>query len=203
MSIEDRLRDALRPDPADPPPSPDLFARVQRSMADDRRRRGTRMRWLLGGVGMVAAVGVLLGAVADGGLAWWWVEVLVTLGAVGLVVGLGPLIRRFGQGYADGVFAITPEAGRAFLRLVDIAYYLIFVGYLAGTVRLAPKPEWAGLVTAELLREDAVRVGGLLALMGVLHSVNLILLPVLGRLLGLNRRLGLRDSNDGNDGEVA
>ncbi len=33
------------------------------------------------------------------------------------------------------------------------------------------------------------RVGGILLIIGVLHGVNLLILPIIGRLLTLNRRL--------------
>jgi hypothetical protein len=34
-----------------------------------------------------------------------------------------------------------------------------------------------------------VRVGGILLIIGLLHGVNLLVLPIIGRLLTLNRRL--------------
>jgi hypothetical protein len=34
-----------------------------------------------------------------------------------------------------------------------------------------------------------VRVGGILLIIGVLHGLNIVLMPVLGRLFSLNRRL--------------
>ena len=41
----------------------------------------------------------------------------------------------------------------------------------------------------QLQHETAVRVGGILLIIGVLHGLNLLVLPVIGRLLTLNRQL--------------
>ena len=49
-------------------------------------------------------------------------EGLMTVGLSGLVVVLGPLIRRFGQVYVTDVYRATPHTGAALLPLMDIAY---------------------------------------------------------------------------------
>jgi hypothetical protein len=54
---------------------------------------------------------------------------------------------------------------------------------------VAPELGWGSYVTPAQLADDAARIGGLLLVMGVLHGLNLLLLPVIGRLFGLNRRL--------------
>jgi hypothetical protein len=42
-----------------------------------------------------------------------------------------------------------------------------------------------------------IRVGGILLIIGVLHGFNLLIMPVLGRLFSMNRRLdGQIDSED-------
>ena len=45
---------------------------------------------------------------------------------------------------------------------------------------------------------SVVRVGGMLLLMGLLHGLNVLSLPVIGRLFSLNRRL-----DDGGDEDAA
>ena len=48
---------------------------------------------------------------------------------------------------------------------------------------------WSQEVGADQLESAAVRVGGMLLLMGILHGLNVISLPIIGRLLGLGRTL--------------
>lgn len=192
MSVEERLRDALGPGLTWDAPSPDLFARVQQSVGDDRRRRARRRRIVVAALGGTTAVAVLLLLTAelDGDrwlLEWWWLEGLVTVGLSGLVVALGPLIRRFGQVYVSDVFRATPDTGSALLALMDIAYYLVFGAYVVMTITLARPPSWGAYVGADQLWRETARVGGLLLLMGVLHGLNLLTLPVVARLLTLNR----------------
>ena len=70
-------------------------------------------------------------------------------------------------------------------------YYLIFTAYILFTVRFEPPDSGSisGLVTAELAQMEVVRVGGILLIIGVLHGLNIVLMPVLGQLFSLNRRL--------------
>ena len=46
-----------------------------------------------------------------------------------------------------------------------------------------------GDVRAAQVQHEAARVGGILAIIGALHSLNLIVLPIVGRLFTLNLRL--------------
>ena len=50
-------------------------------------------------------------------------------------------------------------------------------------------PGWAETVDAQQLQHETARVAGILLIIGVLHGLNLLALPVIGRLLTLNRRL--------------
>jgi hypothetical protein len=36
---------------------------------------------------------------------------------------------------------------------------------------------------------ELIRIGGILLIIGILHGLNIVLMPVLGRLFSLNRRL--------------
>ena len=102
-----------------------------------------------------------------------------------LVLLLGPLIKRFGRSYAGDVFRGNPRTGKSYLVLMDVAYYLIFVALILFTVNFSD--EWRK-VSAQL-EEEVTRIGGMLLLMGVLHGLNVLTLPLVGRLLGLSRQL--------------
>jgi len=56
-----------------------------------------------------------------------------------------------------------------------------------------PQLEWrtvaSGLVTPEQLTFCVERVSGILLVIGLLQGLNIVLMPVLGRLFSLNRRL--------------
>jgi hypothetical protein len=47
-------------------------------------------------------------------------------------------------------------------------------------------------MTATQIKDVAARLGGILLIIGVLHGLNIVLMPVLGRLFSLNRRLSGR-----------
>ena len=193
-AIETMLRDALTGGAAALDESEDLFARVQLSIEDDRTRRRQRRRR----VGVVAAftgtIGSVVAATADlrqGELVmdWWILELLWFGFMVGLAVWLGPFIKRFGKAYAADVFRANPRTGKSFIVLMDVAYYLIFSAFILFTVQFAPSGAWESTVNAAQLRATAVRVGGILLIVGVLHGFNVLTLPVIGRILTLNRRL--------------
>ena len=185
MSVEAHLRDALhRAD--DYTPSPDLFARVQRSIEEARaHRRRVRAAAAAAGAGLAAVAGYLavLAEVSDGRLSWpWWsLELLTTVLLVVAVVTLGPLIRRFGRIYVTTVFRANPPTAMRFLALLDVAYYLAFSSFVLMTTTIDPYPSWlAQSGTAEVLTHQLARLGGLALLMGLLHSLTIVVLPVLG-----------------------
>ncbi len=122
-------------------------------------------------------------------MSWWVLEILVTLLLVVLVAVLGPLIKRFGKSYAGDVFRANPRTGKTYLVLMDIAYYLIFGAYILFTISFTKDAAWGGTVNAAQLEAETVRLGGFLLLMGILHGLNVLGLPVVGRLLALNREL--------------
>ncbi len=174
--------------------SDDLLDRVRGSITDDRRRRRQRRRaaGVLGcGMGAIGAVGV--GVVdRDGGallMDWWILELIWFAVMCALGVWLGPFIRRFGKSYAADVFRANPRTGKSFIVLMDVAYYLIFAAYVLFNVRFAAADDWSPTVGAAQLRMTAVRVGGILLVVGVLHGLNVLTLPLMGRLFTLNRQL--------------
>lgn len=194
MTVEERLREALLQGAGALDESDDLFARVRLSIEDDRRRRQQQRRRL-------AVVGCLVGAVTSvvasalnrtqGELImdWWVLELLWFVLMVALALWLGPFIRRFGKSYAADVFRANPRTGKSFIVLMDVAYYLIFFAFILFTVQFEPAGGWEETVKADQLRATAVRFGGILLIVGVLHGLNVLLLPVIGRILTLNRRL--------------
>jgi hypothetical protein len=193
-AVESALRDALSGGAAALDESEDLFARVRLSIEDDRRRRRQRRRR----VGVIAALAGAVVAVVAGTVErrqgelvmdWWILELLWFVFMVGLAVWLGPFIKRFGKSYAADVFRANPRTGKSFIVLMDVAYYLIFMAFILFTVQFEPAGGWESTVSADQLRATAVRVGGILLIVGVLHGANVLMLPLIGRVLTLNRHL--------------
>jgi hypothetical protein len=195
MSIlEERLHDALTQGAHALDESDDLFARVRLSIDDDRRLRRQHRRLAAIGACVAGALAALVFAFTDtrqGELLMdWWVLELFTNGLlVAVALWLGPLIKRFGKSYAADVFRANPRTGKSFIVLTDIAYYLIFFSYVLFTVSFQLKGGWEQTVGGAQLQHEVARIGGILLILGVLHGLNLIALPVMGRLLTLNRRL--------------
>jgi hypothetical protein len=193
--LEDRISHALASSPTTP--SPDLFERVLDSIDADRRRRRTG---LLVGATATALVALTIVAVltltprspnGDLAMPWWILEVATTLVLVAIAVWLGPFIKRFGRAYAADVFHDNPLTGKSYIVLTDIVYYLIFAAFILMTANFAPiwDNEISGLVTAEQVQASVLRIGAILLVIGLLHGVNIVLMPVLGRLFSLNRKL--------------
>ncbi len=110
----------------------------------------------------------------------WGIRAIESAILIGLTVALGPAIRRFGVLFVEDVFPSSPDTGARFLRLIDVAYYLVFVGYvLSGIVLRNAGQE---LPITSLLRTLLDRVGGLLLLMGLLHAATIAVLPLIGLL---------------------
>lgn len=192
--LEDRLRDAMVSGAAHVEPAPDLFARIQLGIEVDRQRRRARRRVVfITGTAAAALVAVLaIGINRQQGeihMDWWIFEILILVLLVALALLLGPFIKRFGRSYAADVFRSNPGTGKSFIVLTDFAYYLIFSAYILFTTKVDRPTDWTQTVGAEQVQYGLVRVGGILLIIGVLHGLNLLLLPVIGRLLTLNRRL--------------
>lgn len=195
--LEDRLTRALTDYPVDP--APDLFERVVESIAADRVRRRAILKWALAAVAIVAlAVTAVLTLTprVNGALAmpWWILEVSTNVVLVVLALWLGPFIKRFGRAYAADVFHDNPLTGKSYIVLTGIVYYLIFTAYILFSIKVAPEEDWSLVtpvrdVTAGQVTYELSRIGGILLAIGILHGLNIVLMPVLGRLFSLNRRL--------------
>ena len=120
---------------------------------------------------------------------WWILELITVAVMVTVVAVLGPLIKRFGKPYAADVFRVNPRTGKSYLVLMDFAYYMIFGAYVLFVIKWEPDTGWDQTVNADQLQASVVRVGGLLLRMGVLHGLNVLTLPILGRVFTLNRQL--------------
>jgi len=202
--LEARLKDALYAEALQVEESPDLFARVKGSIEDDARRRSWRRRVAAITGTALAAFAALLVAVTDfreGELFMDWriLELITTAILVAIVIVLGPFIKRFGKSYAAEVFRANPSTGKSFIVLMDFAYYLVFGAYVLFTVILNRPEAWSEAANAVQLKDETMKVAGILLLMGVLHGVNLLLLPIIGRLLMLNKQLDqeMRDRERG------
>ncbi len=192
--VEERLREVLVASAIQLDESDDLFARVQRSVGEDQRFRYQRRRRATVVAALVAAVVVVVTATSEpreGALVmdWWILELIWFVGMLVLAFWLGPFIRRFGKSYAADVFRANPRTGKSFIVLMDVAYYLIFLAYVLFTVHFEPDRGWEQTVVAGQLRATTVRVGGILLIIGILHGLNVLALPLIGRILTLNRRL--------------
>ena len=120
---------------------------------------------------------------------WWVLELITVALMVGMVVVLGPLIKRFGKSYAADVFRANPRTGKSYLVLMDFAYYMIFGAFILFAIKWEPDTGWDQQVNADQLQASVVRIGGMLLLMGLLHGLNVLTLPVIGRIFTLNRQL--------------
>ena len=133
-------------------------------------------------------------------MSWWVLEVITDVVLVGVALWLGPFIKRFGRAYAADVFRANPRTGKSYILLTDIVYYLIFAAYILFTVRFEPEATWRGTADPEQVQLAVYRLAGILLIIGVLHGLNIVLMPVLGRIFSLNRRLDAANAEEGIDG---
>ncbi len=191
MSIEQRLVEAFRS--ADVVrPSDDLWSRVVHSIEEDRAHR----RRVAAAIASVSATVVTLVAV---GVAFrrenaigHYVHrpvfgVLETTALIAVVVVLGPAIRRFGRGYSDDLWPNASIVSTSIVRLMDVAYALVFTGYILVTTRF-DHPALDTELWTDQVGDAAIRLGGLLLIMGVLHALTFIVLPVVAIVHNTTRR---------------
>jgi hypothetical protein len=192
-TLENRLIAAFNDARATTNENPDLFERVNRSLDDAYERRRFRLRLATIISGFILANTVLALALSDINnrritMKWWVIELITNIVLVALAVGLGPFIKRFGRAYAADVFRANPRTGKSYLVLTDVAYYLIFTSFVLFTVTFVRPDDWVGS-TGTQLKSEVARIGGILLIMGVLHALNVVALPVIGGLLSNNKRL--------------
>lgn len=120
---------------------------------------------------------------------WWILEVIFVAVMFAVIGALGPLIKRYGKAYAADVFQANPRTGKSYLVLMDFAYYMIFGSYILFVVKWEPDTGWADQVNADQVQASVARLGGMVLLMGLLHGLNVLSLPIIGRVFTLNKRL--------------
>lgn len=116
---------------------------------------------------------------------FWVLEVLQALLLVAIALGLQRVIRRSGRAYAAELFDHSPKIGESFVLLSDIALYLIFAAYALFNISIESGRTDA---TAADLAEVVASVGGIALVIGILHLLNIVFLPVLAGIMGGSRR---------------
>ncbi|MGF1618748.1 MAG: hypothetical protein ACFCU2_13240 [Acidimicrobiia bacterium] len=196
MSLERRLIEALH-QRDDYQPSVDLFARVRRSIEEDQRHRRRIRSVAAAVVAGTAILGGFLAAFADIDpdglrvLPKWAIQVVVFVVLTSCLLVFGPLIRRLGQPYLADVFHLNPEAGDRFARLLDVAYYLFFGGGILSALDLT---EAGSLVPVSEGLKSGGQVAVFLAVLGLAHVGNVLVLPVVGLLFGSVTRRARRQA---------
>lgn len=185
MSLERRLTEALH-QADDYRPSVDLFARLSRSIEEDRIHRRRIRKVSVAVVGWLVSLAGFLIAFAERdsngvvALPKWSVQLVILALLTSCLLLFGPAIRRLGQPYLVDVFHMSPAAGERFSRLLDVAYYLFFGGGMISTLDLT---EIGSLVpAAESLKSGSEAVAVFLTVLGVAHVGNLFALPIVGML---------------------
>lgn len=191
MNVEQRLVNALRA--ADRvEPSSDLWSRVVHSIEEDqahRRRVVTSFAITIGVIAGLVVVGLLNVIDTPSGrqVRVPAMELIETIALVALVAVLGPAIRRFGRGYAHDLWRMTPDMATSLLRLLDVAYLLVFGGYILVTTYF----DFGRSTTlvAEQVEDLYWRIGGLVLTMGLLHAATIMTLPLIA-LVSNSTRVG-------------
>lgn len=131
---------------------------------------------------------------------WATLELLKVAILIVLAVGLHQLIRRAGKGYATEVFESTPHVGGAFITLADMAYYLIFAAYVLFNVNFERPARydgqgnfvgyrWEETISAVQLQDSLSSIAGICLVIGILHGINVFVLPFVGSVLALRAKL--------------
>lgn len=178
--------------------SPDLWERVVHSIDEDRLHRRRVWTTLVGlALVLITASGVAMLAVTSREIAGlgsryridWRAMEIIELTVLGILVAvLAPTIRRFGRGYVTDIFHSSPRTGDRLLQLLDVAYYLVFSGYVLSTVSLSAQDPYSLWHIGEQIQQASIRVGGLLILMGLLHAAALVAMPMIGLVFNATRR---------------
>lgn len=133
-------------------------------------------------------------------MSWSTLELSKVVLLAVVAFGLHVLIRRAGRGYAAEVFESTPHIGTAFTTLADLAYYLVFTAYILFNVNFERPARhdaqgnfvgyrWEETVGAAQLQDSVSSLAGICLIIGVLHGVNVFVLPFVGSVLALRAKL--------------
>ena len=194
VTVEDRLVAAFDAVKADVVEHPDLFARVTRSLADARARRRWRQRAALGTIafalGLVAIAAPFIDL--DNGritMDWWVIELLTNIVLVAIAILLGPVHQTLRAVVRGGRLPGQPAHGQELPRADGHRLLPHLHGVHPVHHHVRATPGLAGIAWPTSGSTRWSRIGGILLLMGLLHAANVVALPVIGRLLSLNRRL--------------
>ena len=194
-ALEQRLLGALHAAAA-VEPSGDLWSRVLHSIDEDRRHRRRVISVIAGSLAVVslAVIAVLISreehprASSLGyRVGWWQLEVIESAMLVTLIAGMAPAIRRFGRGYADDLFPSGDTTGGRLVALLDVAYLLVFTGYLLVSTEFTKPDAYIVWDLGDQLASSVARIAGLLLLMGVLHAATFMALPILALVANTTR----------------
>lgn len=191
MTTEQRLAEALAA-AKDYRVSPDLWTRVLYSIEEQRDHRRRLMAAATAVIVVVAVSVAVVAATVEqlGGRArvdWRVLEAVEFFVLVALVASLGPAIRRFGRGFVADLFVTSPKTGTRLLGLLDVAYFLIFSGYILVTARFAVPIAYLVVDIGDQVEDALFRIGGLLLVMGVMHGLTLVALPVVALVFNSTR----------------
>ncbi len=121
---------------------------------------------------------------------WQTLELLKFVALAILAIGLHLFIRWFGKNYATDIFGATPEVGKHFLILADVAYYLIFAAYVLFNVHFVRPERWGSdQASASQLQDSVGSIAGICLIIGILHGINVFVLPFIGSILALRKKL--------------
>lgn len=194
MNVEQRLIEVFQTSvPVDP--TPDLFSRVVHSIEEDRRHRRRVVATATAALFTVATV-VTVGAVSmqdspgprQGFVHRPTMELLEWVVLAALLFALGPAIRRFGRGYVGDLWPRGSAVPQALLRLMDLAFYLVGIGYVLITAQFEFGPELLADRLSGQLTEASFRVAGLILTLGILHAATLFALPAVALIDNSTRR---------------
>ena len=119
---------------------------------------------------------------------WWILELIKVVALIILAVALHQVIRGFGKRFVADLFRSTPQVGRSFIVLADISYYLIFVAYTLFNVHFEQSEDWAAKVGAHQLEDTVFSFAGICLIIGILHGMNVFVLPFIGSILSFRER---------------
>lgn len=198
-SLERRIREALHA-AEDYQPSVDLFARLQRSIEEDRaHRRRVHVTAITSAFGLLL-MGLFVAAASQRSPSgvWtipkWSLQAVAEVVLVTILITLGPVLRRLARPLLDDIFHLKPDTGVLFSKLLDIAYYLFFGGFIVLNLDPTDLHQPVTIPSQELWLGTAGIAAFLLSL-GVAHVANLAVLPIIGLLFtSLARRTARRDA---------
>lgn len=198
-SLERRIREALHATD-DYQPSVDLFARLHRSIEEDRAHRRRLLVTAITSAFGLLVLGLFVAATSQRNPTGVWTVPKWSLQAVNevvlitILITLGPALRRLGGPLLDDVFHLRPDTGVLFSKLLDIAYYLFFGGFIVNNFDPTDLHQPIAIPSEELWLGTA-GIAAFLLFLGVTHVANLAVLPVVGLLYtSLARRAARRDA---------